>query len=980
MPSQFFDANFIGMDTFHEPSKLDVGMLAQAENVLVDGSDLIVRPGKLGQLASALGGPIYGLSEFVDSDFSTKLLYTEGGKLYKMAAGDSAGSEIKTSAGASLSLVSANAFIERAGEYSYIIDGGGALLRTDLSAANPVEGLNAPADAPTATLAGVAIDELSTLSEWSSDSLASSEVNQVENAFSTHGAGHDFTSMADWTISSSSVSVDWHDSSGNPNCPISDGRVWLLCDTPGDSIETTDPITNFAQTLEAARCATSFYLSYDAVNTDAQARGSVIMTVAALDGSGGELGRLTWEQSVPGTGGQKQTFGHVFSFGDVGAQIASWKVIEVNGAGNQLNKNSIWITGIVGYPTCQKATFQSGLYLTVNLPQAVSGDPVSHIGGWHLRITPATAYDFSSTNIITLTMGPANASLTGLGFRLRLQKSGDATWYDTNPVTIADDGLSASVDLTANAIPADVRADCAKLEIVFFSDVTSGILFGPAQMQFGALTAAGELTVGRADYMWQVTEIDGTTDPTNLVNVIESNPSPLTIAVTPTNTAATGTLVLPAKTNSAATDFAIYRIGGGFSDGLARLVAIVSASSDATKVETGVNMTWNHATLTLVDNTPDGALLEADPVPTGHDPAPSGAQCIAYWQGRLCLAVGSRLYMSDLIEGGADAGLYFPALSAPDDPLAATKGANFTIGGDDNDPITAMLAYGSHLIVFKGRSVWVVTGVDASDFQAQSYLLKAGVGCIAKRGAAIIGNKIWFVSADGLYEFDADVVTQVSLAIEKTLALASSLANCALVYHNRRAHLFAPDSGSSDNSLCFVWDSRQDGWTKWTGMAITGAASLYGGEDGDLYLSGHDGQIYRMAGNADKTTPSADAAPIAWAVASRGGTDAAAIAWSHNAQGQPDPDRRYASTPNRVLFSVIAGESTTLTWGVKDADSSSAWTGTQVVSAGHLAQATLRPGGGIKAQFLQATLSGSSAAPFRLQGLGLQATSRRILR
>ncbi|RTK97437.1 MAG: hypothetical protein EKK59_09210, partial [Neisseriaceae bacterium] len=206
------------------------------------------------------------------------------------------------------------------------------------------------------------------------------------------------------------------------------------------------------------------------------------------------------------------------------------------------------------------------------------------------------------------------------------------------------------------------------------------------------------------------------------------------------------------------------------------------------------------------------------------------------------------------------------------------KGASFSISSpSDNEPIVSLLSYGSEtiqrdssstsvLLVLREHSIHGVTGVDALQFAAQQFLRQAGIGALAKRAAAFVDNRPWFLSASGVMEFNGMQVLPKSMALERVLnplreaggsyVTAAAYKLSAMVYHNRRLFLFAPVAGGSANSVAYVYDTRTNHWVKFTTPGFTSGVSLSGGGDTqDFYCAGSDGQLYKYNGYADKATP-----------------------------------------------------------------------------------------------------------------------------
>ena len=272
------------------------------------------------------------------------------------------------------------------------------------------------------------------------------------------------------------------------------------------------------------------------------------------------------------------------------------------------------------------------------------------------------------------------------------------------------------------------------LDIVFLGDATvtkgaDGTLFS-----LGPLKDAGNLSVGEADYLYTYTEVNDSGGV-----LIESDPSPYALNLTPTATQAEAKVTLPSGTpvnGAATTHFYIYRRGGTTDPSLVPLVAKVPVGANTTS---NPATTWDSAARIFTDNTPDSQLDPTVMLVTGRGAPPRGAQALCEWQGRLWLAVGSTLHGSWLITSDQAAALYFNRINLPEDqdPNASIKGLVVSVGGLDNDPIAALVSNGGQLVILKGRARRLLVGVDPTDFQLMErpHALRCRVRRAARRGA-----------------------------------------------------------------------------------------------------------------------------------------------------------------------------------------------------------------------------------------------------
>lgn len=529
---------------------------------------------------------------------------------------------------------------------------------------------------------------------------------------------------------------------------------------------------------------------------------------------------------------------------------------------------------------------RGGVGVTVSAPQilAVDGAGVATLSaaagvsgstGGYGRIV--STQDFSQSGTISARYSaPATSGQIpfAFGFLQPGQPLSAITW--SNEVTYTADGSAFFCDVST--ITADILGQVAYLFLGIVSDLPDTIQVADL-CTIGPISTSGNLTLNvqfggwGGDYNYQATELDAANDSVNFIDVVESDPGPVsTPPMQPNGVSNQVTGALPAAVNPQTTHQVIYRTGGVFDDGLGRLIAIVDLASDTVSQSLGP-VTWDHTTRRFTDNTSDAALEINIPtfLLSGRTPPPNGASCNTEWQGHIGIGIGSILQLSWLIPAGSNTGLYFNTVNVPDpnDIAQAVKGGLWDTG-QDNDPVMQLVPIGPYLITLKQRSLFMLTGVDASSFTLLPHLIRAGTGLIARNAWAVLGHVLWFLGPDGVYQYNAgDDLSSMSRDIEPVLNPSSralpkldpqAYGASFMVYHGQRLYLCVPGS-AADNvpTVVWVWDTRTQGWVgRWNsfawgaGMEFTSAASLAQESDGDdLYWACRDGQIYHMTGFGD---------------------------------------------------------------------------------------------------------------------------------
>lgn len=657
---------------------------------------------------------------------------------------------------------------------------------------------------------------------------------------------------------------------------------------------------------------------------------------------------------TPPNSGNIIPYSTVISFSTLGTDIDA-VMLRITGAANtKASGISIPSLKVVDVRIVVESSPGSRLHLRANNPVGLGFNCLG--GVWIKRdytSDPGGFRDFSQSN--TISMKYSAPTTTGqIPFRFGFLQSGTAMGTDganivwSNPVTYTADGSAFYCD--CSTIDPTVRAQTAYLFIQVMNDLAATI--NPADLcTIGPISTSGNLTLHElyggigGDYSYQFTKINASADSVAFIDVIESDPSPMsTPPAQPNGVSNQARFLLPSDPGDGTTHWGIYRFGGVFDDGLGRLIARVAIASDQAQDATHT-YAWNHTTLAFVDNTPDSALEINIPtfLLTGRTPLPVGATCIAQIKDRIVAAIGSKLFISWTIIGKS--GLYFNQINVadPNDIAQSIKGAMFDTGGADNDPIQALVPFGAYVIIMKQRGRLLLTGTDAASFDIGGDTLPPSNGLAASLGWAIFGRKIAYLAGDGAYAFDGSNDDEpMSLDIEPTLnpenrngtALNSTAYGASfMVWHGQRLYLCAPATAADTSpSMLWIWDSRvhggDGGWVSWgqldRNMQFTCAASLtQSGTVKGLYFAGRDGQIYNFTGNGDMAAATSAPQPIRSSFMSRAEGQQTVSTFGAEIIG---PEYFNEQTPTWVQLNVVTQENTAVTVGVHAAGQATVWT------------------------------------------------------
>lgn len=1020
----------IGLDLYHDPLNVAPGYYTKLDNVYFRGVSIVTRPGFKGLLTSAhvtsLGGSSYPVLEYANLNAASSILLTANGKLRKYNAATSVNTttEIKTSAGASLTLDSPNTFAVRAGSRAAIVDGTGPLYVSDLTNANTdaYTGLNAPTSQPTVNMTNTVLDPFTDVPpQWIGDVQTPAAANKVING--DFAAGFPTGNAPQTAHNITTYSNDGVDGPSWGTVPSRGSITGALTDADegyGPSANLDNDTINSDSTRHPKLFAVNF--AYYQNDHNSKNGFKIIITAYASDNTtvlGTRSGTF-----VPQYAGQSTLQTHTFvgDFTDLGAEIYHYN-FTIGGlpGANTHSGDSVYSWNIVSFPFIPLLTTQGAatgshdvLSTLPSVPtQATFPAPIDslyqgRVNGLHLtRNYGSLVTTWSSYNVIAIALSnylnllpPAGLDgLPGLAFHLDFSVNG-TDWQSSSSAEVTNDGY-ASVDVTNVTIMASFQY----VRMTFDRNFENPALVIPI-FTFGPISGAGNLSISNSTvyagpYYWYETEVDATADPsvvtngvqTGLINVIESDPSPASAPQPATGFDAEGDVTLPAPINASSTYTFIYRAGGVFAstDPVARLVAKVPNNAD---VAYGADVSnpfysWNHTTRVFHDNTPDSFLLTPGAqigysMDTGRGVPPVGAQCIAVWQNRLWLAQGSQLFGSWLLPAGTNNALYFNRVINPDDPNIAVKGGLYQAGGADNDTIKQLVPFGNLLFAFKSRSIYVMSGSDPTDFTFQIFAQEADIGCLAPAAAKVIGNRVWFLSINSIQQFEGNTTNSVSQMLERALnpetvnlpAISSTAyAKSSMIYQALRVYLAAPESGQTTNNVIYVYDTRgrgidgsTAGWVTWRPPeAVTKAVALGSANDnGDFYYGSLSGQLYQVTGHGDIAAYGVTAASVPCTINTRGmGDEIGGVTLAEQKQ------------VTRWYGIIETGENVTLTVGANPPVTSRNWTKTYGVLTGQTTMRIAVPAT-VYGDYIIPTLAWSTVTETKLTAIGLEMSIGRL--
>lgn len=178
------------------------------------------------------------------------------------------------------------------------------------------------------------------------------------------------------------------------------------------------------------------------------------------------------------------------------------------------------------------------------------------------------------------------------------------------------------------------------------------------------------------------------------------------------------------------------------------------------------------------------------------------------------------------------------------------------ISKDDGQQITSLIILSDSLIVFKERSIYIVSFTGDADIPFTVERSDSNVGTVAQHSVQEIENGLVFLSYDGFYYFDSHNSYKISLQIQTTLlgynATRFTQARSMRQKNKNRYFCSIPSSGQTNNDVIVVWDWQLNAFSLYSGLAANSMTAVYiNGIDERIYFGDYSGFVYRMDTGSD---------------------------------------------------------------------------------------------------------------------------------
>ena len=191
------------------------------------------------------------------------------------------------------------------------------------------------------------------------------------------------------------------------------------------------------------------------------------------------------------------------------------------------------------------------------------------------------------------------------------------------------------------------------------------------------------------------------------------------------------------------------------------------------------------------------------------------------------------------------------------------------IGLDDGQEITGLKALGDRLVVFKERSIYIALFTGDADIPFAFKKSQSSVGCVSGYSIQEVNNGLIFLSLDGIYFFDGATSTKISDRISSTInGYTKSRFATAVSGYQRDANrywLSFTASGGSTHSAIVTWDSFNNAFSVYSGIAANAITVLRTSGDERIYFGDYGGFAYRAdSGTSDNPLGTETAVTAYW--------------------------------------------------------------------------------------------------------------------
>lgn len=142
----------------------------------------------------------------------------------------------------------------------------------------------------------------------------------------------------------------------------------------------------------------------------------------------------------------------------------------------------------------------------------------------------------------------------------------------------------------------------------------------------------------------------------------------------------------------------------------------------------------------------------------------------------------------------------------------SSTGFTYVPQSKTGDPITGMIVFQDNLIIFTRKTKYVLFGDDPGNFVLRQSSGKKGA--VNQASIASDPNYIYFLSDDGVYRYNGSQDELISDPIQTEIDNIEDKTKVAGVYQGNYYRLYYPQTGSTANDSCVLWDTLNKFWLR----------------------------------------------------------------------------------------------------------------------------------------------------------------------
>jgi hypothetical protein len=163
--------------------------------------------------------------------------------------------------------------------------------------------------------------------------------------------------------------------------------------------------------------------------------------------------------------------------------------------------------------------------------------------------------------------------------------------------------------------------------------------------------------------------------------------------------------------------------------------------------------------------------------------------------------------------------VWFSNLGDPD--TVTTASDYFDVGKSDGQEITGIWPLGEFLVIFKRRSIFILTGNSPDEWKLSASInnlvnIANSIGCVSAKSIVQVGNDLWFMSDDGIRSIKKNeqgavpLMGQVSSNINTTIDSINKGAYNKIcgTYFDNKVYMAIPTGSSTENDVVMVANTR----------------------------------------------------------------------------------------------------------------------------------------------------------------------------